>query len=70
MNLWHKVFGHQIKPEGMEIPLDQGQVHYLGGHKAYPSHAYSQIYFYEDRFELQIYKLKIYFQINQKYRKC
>ena len=62
MDLWHKVFGHQIKPEGTEKPLDQGQVFYVGGHKAYPKSTYSQIYFYDDRMEIQVYKIKIYFK--------
>jgi len=55
------MLGHQIKPEGPEKPLDQGEFHHLGGHKAYSSHPYSQIYFYEDRFELQPNKSKIYY---------
>jgi hypothetical protein len=62
VKIWESIFGHQIKPEGPEKPIDQGQVHYLGGHKAYPQPIYSQIYFYEDRIELQVYRLKIYFK--------
>lgn len=65
MNLWDKVFGHQIKPEGAEKPFDHGPVFYVGGHKAYPKSTHSQIYFYEDRFELLPYKLKIYYKSNK-----
>ena len=59
VKLWQYIFGHQIKPDGSEKPLDHGRVHYLGGHKTYPGHSYSQIYFCDDIFRLQAYILKI-----------
>ena len=60
---WDSIFGHEIKPDGPEKPLDHGRVHYLGGHKAYPKdYSYAHIYFYEDRFEIQPFKLKIYYK--------
>jgi hypothetical protein len=55
------MFGRKVKTEETEKPLDHGMVEYIGGHKAYPQSTYSEVYFYEDRIELQAYKLKIPF---------
>ena len=55
------MLGHQIKSEGPDKPLDRGQAHYLGGDNFYPTHLYSHIYFYDDRFERRQHKLKIYY---------
>jgi hypothetical protein len=44
-----------------EPPLDAGRVHYMGGHKAYPSPQWTEIYFYEDRFVLLNPNLTVYF---------
>jgi hypothetical protein len=61
MNPFEAMFGRKVKPEGTEKPLEHGSVEYIGGHEACPQSTYSEIYFYEDRIELQAYKLKIPF---------
>jgi hypothetical protein len=50
-----RVFGEDQKKVFQRMkdpPLDAGRVHYMGGHKAYPSPQWTEIYFYEDRFVL------------------
>ena len=42
-----------------EKPIDSGTVQYMGGHKAYPKPHWSEIFFYEDRFELEVYKISV-----------
>lgn len=37
-----------------EKPIDSGRIQYMGGHKAYPRPEWSDIYFYEDRFEIEV----------------
>ena len=44
-----------------EKPLDSGRVQYMGGHKAYPKPQWTEIFFYEDRFEFEAYGLKVYY---------
>ena len=58
VKLWQSLFGHRIKPDGSEKPLDHGQIYCLVD-KVYPTQPYSQIYFCDDTFRLQAYILKI-----------
>lgn len=62
MNLFEKVFGtDRRKRDSMmkEKPIDSGTVQYMGGHKAYPEPQRTEIFFYEDRFELEVHNLII-----------
>lgn len=64
MGIIKKVFGEDQKKvfqKMKEPPLDSGRVHYMGGHKAYPSPQWTEIYFYEDRFVLLNPSLTVYF---------
>ena len=42
-----------------EKPIATGIIEYIGGHKAHPKPAYSDIDFYEDRIQIAAYNLKI-----------
>ncbi len=42
-----------------EKPLDSGRVQYMGGHKAYPKPQWTEIFFYEDRFEIDAYNISV-----------
>ena len=44
-----------------EKPIDSGSVQYIGGHKAYPKPLRTEIFFYDDRFEIADYDIKVYY---------
>lgn len=62
MKFFDKVFGVDVKKIVTELdekPLEYGQYQYIGGHKAYPEPKWSLIFFYNDRFVINVYDLTI-----------
>jgi hypothetical protein len=60
--MFKKIFGvDQKKKESLmkEKPIDSGRIQYMGGHKAYPKPEWSDIYFYEDRFEIEVNRISV-----------
>jgi hypothetical protein len=60
--MFEKIFGvDQKKKESMmkEKPIDSGRIQYMGGHKAYPRPEWSDVYFYEDRFEIEVNRISV-----------
>jgi hypothetical protein len=52
--MFEKMFGIDQKKKAKILgAIDCGAVRYLGGHKAYPMPVLSEIYFYEDSFEIE-----------------
>ena len=49
---WKSIFGQKSQAETREETIADGEVEYIGGHKAHPSGKFSKIYFYEDRMEI------------------
>ena len=60
--MFKKIFGvDQKKKESLmkEKPIDSGRIQYMGGHKAYPKPEWSDICFYEDRFEIEVNRISV-----------
>jgi hypothetical protein len=60
--MFKKIFGvDQKKKESLmkEKPIDSGRIQYMGGHKAYPKPEWSDVYFYEDRFEIEVNRISV-----------
>jgi hypothetical protein len=76
MKIFEKVFGidkEKMMKEKVGL-IDSGPVQYIGGHKAYPKPQICEIFFYEDRFEIVPYHVKVYYNkisdiLNSKDRK-
>jgi len=59
-------FGNKNDENSVEKAVAEGVFHYVGGHMAYSKEARTWIRFYEDRFEIDCYHLKIpYSNINK-----
>jgi hypothetical protein len=64
MKFFDNIFGVDEKKyvaTKKEKPADHGQVQYIGGHKMYPTPFWTLLCFYEDRFELEGYEIKVYY---------
>lgn len=58
--MFEKIFGMDQKKKAKKLGAsDWGAVMCLGGHKAHPQPALSEIFFYEDRFELEPYHISV-----------
>jgi hypothetical protein len=58
--MFEKIFGIDQKKKAKILgAIDSGAVRYLGGHKAFPMPVLSEIYFYEDRFELEANQISV-----------
>jgi hypothetical protein len=42
-----------------EKPIESARIQYMGGHKAYPKPEWSDVYFYEDRFEIEVNRISV-----------
>ncbi len=58
--MFEKILGIDQKKKAKKLgAIDCGAVMYIGGHKAFPQPALSEIFFYEDRFELEPYHISV-----------
>ena len=58
--MFEKIFGIDQKEKAKLLgAVDCGAVRYLGGHKAFPMPVLSEIFFYEDRFELEANQISV-----------
>lgn len=62
MKFFEKVFGADRNKRNSKMKdkvIDSGRVQYMGGHKDYPQPQWTEVFFYEDRFELEVHNLTI-----------
>jgi hypothetical protein len=60
--MFEKIFGIDQKQKAKILgAIDCGAVRYLGGHKGLPLSVLSEMYFYEDRFELEANRISVYY---------
>ena len=60
--MFERVFGISQKQKSTILgAIDCGAIRYLGGHKAYPQPVLSEIYFYEDRFEIETNHISVHY---------